>query len=722
MKSDEREPRARALPLASTVSIHLDHSEAQQQKRRRAHELQVVRVSAMRLAGFAALLLLSYLHNRFALGSFSWDAYIGLSVVLLGWALLGWLLLSLLYGRLGTRLAFTLLFGDIAMFALVIYATGGDKSWLFFILVVRSADMAFLRARQQMVFAHASVLAYVLLLTWLAGVEGRSLAWPAEAVKVAALWLTSLYLASTRRIVEGLRAQATVGGRAVRDLARQLDEARRRSEMLSAAKSRFLASMSHELRTPLHTIIGSAHLVRGTGLTPEQQRYFTAIEVSAQGLEHMVNQILDFAPLDAGKVNLERSTFRLRQALETVEQSLGIHARERGLDLACNVDDDVPNELVGDVGRLRQVLLNLVANGIKFTEHGAVSVHVRVTARRPDGVSLRFAVTDTGTGIRPEDRQLIFEPFAQAPTSAARAQGGTGLGLAIASELVRRLGGKLEVESELGRGSTFHFIIDFTIDFTGSVDRAVPGDPSLRARDASRRLQILVVEDDPLNADVARDVLERRRHAVVVAKTGWEAIELFDRASFDVVLMDVQLPGLDGLATAAAFRERERRGRGRTRIVALTAGATPGDRERCLAAGIDAYLAKPIGPRTLIATIEALPRYDELPFVADLDVDVDARIRLGPLFLTEAPRQIGDVREGIARRDRIAVVSAAHRLKGSIANFNAPAALEAAERLEVMAGSADPAGAEVAWDALAEELEHLTAALTPLLKELKPHH
>jgi signal transduction histidine kinase/DNA-binding response OmpR family regulator len=718
MKSDEREPRAQALPLASAVSSHLDHSEAQQQKRRRARELHVVRVSAMRLAGFIALLLLSYLHNRFVLGSFSRAGYIGLSVVLLGWALLGWFLLSLLYGRLGTRLAFTLLFGDIAMFTLVIYATGGEKSWLFFILVVRSADLAFLRARQLMVFTHASVLAYVLLLTWLAGVEGRSLAWPAEAVKVAALWLTSLYLTSTRRIVEALRARATAGGRAVRDLARQLDEARRGAEMLSAAKSRFLASMSHELRTPLHTIIGSAHLVRGTGLTPEQKRYFTAIEVSAQGLEHMVNQILDFAPLDAGKVNLESSTFRLREVLETVEQSLGIQARERGLDLAFSVDDDVPNELVGDVVRLRQVLLNLVANGIKFTEHGAVTVHVRVTARRRDGVSLRLAVTDTGIGIRPEDRQLIFEPFAQARTSAARAQGGTGLGLAIASELVRRLGGQLEVESELGRGSTFHF----TIDFTRSVDRAVSEDLSLQARDASRRLQILIVEDDPLNADVARDVLERRRHAVVVAKTGWEAIEYFDRASFDVVLMDVQLPELDGLATAAVLRERERCGRGRTRIVALTAAATPRDRERCLAAGIDAYLTKPIDPRTLIATIEALPRDAEFPFVADLDGDADARIRLARLFLTEAPRQVGDIREGIARRDRIAVVSAAHRLKGSIANFDAPAALEAAERLEIMAGSTDSDGAEVAWDGLNEQLERLTAALAPFLKELKTQH
>ena len=703
------------MPLASDVSIHLDHSEAQQQKRRRARELNVVRVSAMRLAGFTALLLLSYLHNRFALGSFSWAAYIGLSVVLLGWGLLGGLLLSLFYGRLGTRLALAFLFGDIAMFALVIYATGGEKSWLFFILVVRSADVAFLRARQLMVFAHASVLAYVLLLAWLAGVEGRSLAWPAEAVKVAALWLTSLYLASTRRMVEALRARATVSGRAVRDLARQLDEARRRAEMLSAAKSRFLASMSHELRTPLQAIIGSAYLVRGTGLTPEQQQYFTAIEVSAQDLEHMVNQILDFSPLDAGKVDLERSTFRLRQALETVEQSLGIDARERGLKLACNVDDDVPNELVGDVVRLRQVLLNLVANGIKFTEHGAVAMHVRVTARRLDGVSLRFAVTDTGIGIRPEDRQLIFEPFARAPTSAAWGHGGTGLGLAIASELVRRLGGQLEVESEPGRGSTFHF----TIDFSESVDRPVPEDPSVRARDASRRLQILVVEDDPLNADVARDVLERRRHAVVVAKTGLEAIEYFDRASFDVVLMDVQLPELDGLATTAVFRERERRGRGRTRIVALTAGAMPGDRERCLAAGIDAYLVKPIDPRTLIATIEALPVDEALPFVTDLDVDAEARIRLAPLFLTEAPRLIGDVREGIARRDHVAVVFAAHRLKGSIANFIAPAALDAAERLEIMARSADPAGAEVAWDALSEELEHLTAALTPLLKELE---
>jgi signal transduction histidine kinase/DNA-binding response OmpR family regulator len=706
-------------------------AEVAAEKRQRARHLHVVIVPAMRLTGFIALLVLVYLHNRYVLGSFSRGSYLALAGALLAWALLGWLLLYLLYGRLGNGLAFSLLLGDIAMFALVVYASGGEKSWLFFILVVRSADVAFLSGRQLLLFAHASAFAYVALLVWLAGVEGRTLEWPAEAVKAAALWAICVYLALTGRVVETLRRQTAAAMRTARGLARRLEEAWRRAEMLSAAKSRFLASMGHGLRTPLHAIIGGVHLVRDTSLSTDQQRYFTAIGISAQSLLSTVDQILDFFRVEAGKVDLEHRVFRVREALAPVVQTLAIGAEACGLDLACHVDDDVPDELVGDVERVRQVLVNLIDNGLKFTEGGGVTVRVLVAARHPDRVSLTFAVTDTGIGIRPEDQNLIFEAFARAPVSAARSKSGTGLGLAIASELVRRLGGQLRVESEPGRGSTFHFTIDFAFGPAEPSDEAsAMGQPARLAgerqvangalRDDVRpegqrgRLRVLLVEDDPVSAEVTREALARRGYAVVVAKTGRAASEAFDRAGFDAVLVDVQLPDVDGLALAIAFRNRTPHGVAHTAIVALTAGATPGERERSLAAGVDAYLAKPVDPRTLMATLEALPRAVADPSSTPPELTPDAESGIGRLFLAEAPRQLEDVGRAMAGHDRAALAFTAHRLKGAIANLPASAALEAAERLEAFADRG-----EAAWEAMEAEFDRLTAALADLLEKIR---
>ena len=287
------------------------------------------------------------------------------------------------------------------------------------------------------------------------------------------------------------------------------------------------------------------------------------------------------------------------------------------------------------------------------------------------------------------------------------------------------------MESELGRGSTFHFTIDFTLGEPAGAGVSATLAGAARMADvpreelrlvpwgAKRRLHVLVVDDDPVSAEIARDALERRGHAVAVAKTGREAIEAFERADFDAVLMDVQLPDIGGLAITAALRDRERRGRGRARIVALTASAMPGDRERCLAAGVDVYLAKPLGPRALIAAIEAIPRDEELPLVAEPDSNVRAGTQMARLFLTEAPRQLDDLRGAVARRDPVALSWAAHRLKSAIANFAPSPAFDAAERLDALAGSDESAGADVDWAAVEEQLGYLTAALTALLEQIR---
>ncbi len=730
MTDEERDAPARPLRPTSAFPLHLAPLEAAQEKRQRARHLHVVIVPATRLAGFLALLVLVYLHNRFVLDSFSPSAYLGLAGVLLGWTLLGWGLLYLFYERLGTGLAITLLFGDIAMFALVVYASGGEKSWFFFILVARSTDVAFLSGRQLLIFAHASALAYVALLAWLAGVEGRTLDWPAEAVKIAALWVVCLYFAVTGRVVEVLRGQTAAAVRAARDLARGLEEAWRRAEMLSAAKSRFLASMGHGLRTPLQAIVASVDLARDTGLSAEQQRYFTAIGLSAERLLWTVDHVLDFFRVEAGKIDLEHRAFRLREALEPAMQTLAIAAEARRLELAWHVDEDVPEELVGDVERVRQVLVNLIDNGLKFTERGGVAVGVRVADRRPDGVSLRFTVTDTGVGIRPADQDLIFEAFAQAPVSAPRRRVGTGLGLAIAWELVRRLGGQLRVESEPGRGSTFHFTIGLALGpgegtrDSSAAPAAAPmasgparANGGVRPAGGAATLRILVVEDDPVGAAVTRDALSRRGHAVVVAGTGQEANEAVDRAVFDIALVDVQLPDMDGLALARALRDRDHWGRRRTPIVALTAGATPEDRERCLAAGVDAYLAKPVDPRTLIATLEALSRDSQGPAVTDVEPNT-RETDIARVFLREAPRLFEEVRHAITRRDRAAVVWTAHRLKGAIANFPASTALDASGRLEAIAEGGEAAPADSIWAPLDEDFGRLTVALAELLENI----
>jgi PAS domain S-box-containing protein len=454
----------------------------------------------------------------------------------------------------------------------------------------------------------------------------------------------------------------------------ELHQAKAVAESASRTKSEFLASMSHEIRTPMNSIMGIADLLAKTSLTPEQDKYVQIFRRSGDNLLNLINDILDLSKVEASQLDLERTGFSLSDHLERMIEMVAPRAHEKGLKLVCEISPNASNDLIGDPTRLRQVLLNLLGNAIKFTQTGGVILKVEPENEGSAQPSLRFTVSDTGIGVADDKLSTVFERFTQADSSTTRRFGGSGLGLTISKRLVELMGGHIWAESEVDKGSVFSFVVPFEIWATQSRQVAKPLRVDFDA--PLRPLRILMAEDGPDNCTIALAYLADTPYQIDVAETGLIACSKFKAQHYDLVLMDRQMPVMDGLTATRALRAWEAsNGRVPTPIIALTASALKGDRETCLAAGCTAYLTKPIRQDVLLQAILDYTTIQPEPPHEDSEAHVRSarssqRIAaLIPTYIEKCHENVIAMQEAVDQNDFETITILGHNLRGSGGGF-----------------------------------------------------
>jgi signal transduction histidine kinase/CheY-like chemotaxis protein len=771
------------------TDIAIEPQEIEERRRERNWRLAGFELPLLRAVGSVFLSLGVFLNNTYLVDQQSLRPWALVTGISFAYAALAWIVLRVaLRHEPPIDLTIATLAGDFLIWTFAIYESGAERSWLFFIPLLRVSDQTQTTYRRSAGFAIYGTVCYAAMLLWVELVDGRTVVPQAAFAKIAFVFFGGLYIALASKTSESRRRQTSSAIRVAResitrlvDRSNELREARMRAEEANAAKSEFLANMSHEMRTPLQGVIGMLHLAIEDEPSERRARQLETAKRSAEVLLGTIDDILDFSKIEARKIELEPVYFSLRQLLSDTMKPLGVTAAARGLALSYFVPPDVADSVWGDPLRLRQVIINLVGNAIKFTPQGEVTM--RVTR---DDELLRFEVRDTGIGIDPEVRRRIFEPFAQADSSHTRRFGGTGLGLAIVARLLETMGGSVEVDSAPGSGSVFTFTVKMSSDPIGAMPQrkswesalagrsvlvvekpvlsraciaetlrsrgifassaasaseapdgrfacAVTDDPTLpfdpkvlivsslarmdqslqvtrpvserelidavgialgltteqsdyvrdRPMPATKPMRILVVEDNEVNQEFVSEALGRLGHSVQIAPDGEQALETLEKTEFDLVLMDVQMPGIDGLEATRRFRGSGKR----TPVVGITAHTGREERERCLEAGMNAVLTKPIYANQLATIIATLTGTEAILEAVGGNVKLLARVT--DAFAKQTPPLLLLMREAILHEDAESLARGAHKLKGSVSNFPGERAATLSLELEGAAQAGD---------------------------------